>query len=222
MWGVHCGHIIMENSWLGYVSSSLLKIPLKDTITWNHSKRITNKDSLISLSFSYEASSKVPLAEQLVEKYSIRALVSRNKKIIDFRKIKDSLIANTYFNFMLSSKNEPIYFLLTEGQFSTWKIRKGKYGMGWQVDRKFSLLKFVKFHCFERDNKLYILTNEGIMYRVDKRKLKKIKEIAFKNFNDQILIVDKDKNQVKLLDKNLMDSSEDLANTISTKSISLF
>ena len=222
-WAINGGSIFVENSYCVDIVSELYKIPLRDTAIWNHSKKILNKDSLMQLIFSYTVlPSKLPLEMVIMKKYSVRAYIAQKDKFINFRTIKNSLAANTYFNFLISSKKEPIYFLLTEGELSVWKFGKNSDGYNeWQLDRKYLLPKFVKFHCFEKDGKLYVLTDEGILYLADKKKLKKVKHIAINNF-DEILIVDKDNNQVKLLNRNNLSSLENLEKEINAKSINLF
>ena len=224
IWAVNGGSIVTENSYCADIVSSLYKIPLRDTAIWNHSKKILNKDSLTQLIFSYPVlPRRLPVNIVIMKKYSAWAFIAQKEKFINFRTIKDSLAANTYFNFLISSKKEPIYFLLTEGKLSIWKIGKDSDGHNeWQLDRKYPLPKFVKFHCFEKDGKLYVLTDEGTIYIANKRKLKKVKQIAINNFDDQILIVDKDNDQVKLLNKNNLTSLENLEKEINAKSISLF
>ena len=224
LWAINNCDINSEAFFCTSVNSQLFSIPLKDTSIWNNSANINDKGYLFRLVFSYTVSpGALPIHAVFLENYGRDALQSRKNRQINFKTIKDSLAANTYFNFLLSSKKEPIYFLLTEGELSIWKIRKDSDGIyEWQIDRKYPLPKFVKFHCFEKGGKLYVLTDEGIIYHANKEKLEKIKQIAINNFDDQILIVDKDNDQVKLLNKNNLTSLENLEKEINAKSTSLF
>lgn len=223
LWAINGAHIIAETFFCVGVSSNLFKIPLKDTSIWNHTRQLKNKDSLDRLSFSYMISPEtLPIHTVFLEKYGIRAIEAKKNKLVNFIKIKDSLGINTYFNFLLSFKKEPIYFLLSDGELSIWKIVKDIDGYNyWQLERKYEVPRFMKFHCFEKNKELYILTDDGILYKAGAKILEKIKQVSV-NFDEQILIIDKDNDQVSLLNKNNILSIESLQKTIQTKAINLF
>ena len=142
--------------------------------------------------------------------------------LLTFYTIKDSLIQNTYFNFTLTSNQEPIYFLLTEGELSIWKNVANKTRNDWQVYRKYDMSRFTKFHCFEKNEELYILTDEGILYKLGEKVLELVKQLPIKEFDDEILIINKDDNQMSLLNKNNLFSLESLEKIIQVKAINIF
>lgn len=217
LWSINGCHVLTESIYCQWVIGELLKIPLKDTSIWNNRKLFDYQVLSKSLS-DYEINS-LPITMVFTEKYGRNATEKLHRP---FYTIKDSLIQNTYFNFTLTSNQEPIYFLLTEGELSIWKNVANKTRNDWQVYRKYDMSRFTKFHCFEKNEELYILTDEGILYKLGEKVLELVKQLPIKEFDDEILIINKDDNQMSLLNKNNLFSLESLEKIIQVKAINIF
>lgn len=216
LWAINGCHVLSESIYCHWVIGELLKIPLKDTSIWDNRRLFEYKDLSKYLS-NYELNS-LPITMVFLEKYGRKV----GKLVSPFYAIKDSLIQNTYFGFFLSSNNEPTYFLLSGSELSIWKHIESKLRNQWILYRKYNMPRFMKFKCFEKNKELYILMEEGTLYKAGKENLEKVKQLSINNFDDQILIVDKDNNQIKLLNKNNLTSLENLEKVINAKSINLF
>jgi hypothetical protein len=179
-------------------SGMLMKIASRELSTWK--KNVTRPKE-----FDYWKSDRkafmahLPLVTWFKKNYDEKGWENWRNKIYQppFKDIADSVIRNTYFDFFkLKSNDSTSFFALCEGNvLSAWHFDRSKQ----QKLREYPFKPTGYFHVLEHQNKPYLISAEGTVFKIGRR-LKKVQQLP-RPLKDGWLIVDKDHDKIYFLEQ---------------------
>jgi hypothetical protein len=169
----------------------------------------------------FDASSILPMHRVFYEKYFVQQLENhkKGKNCITYIEVRNAVAKETFFDLLITSKNEVLYILYHDKKLMIWQLNETT--KLWEKKNSFTFNTTGFFTCFEYQNALYLIDYQGFIFKINRKSIKKIKSIPEKLI-DITLVINKDNGLIGYVKQSEITNAPLVSKIINEKTINLF